>query len=96
MTIKVGVHYIAVCDVCFREFDDSGEYLGWSDTPALALDWVEGDDEWVSKSDETVICPTSDPAHNSARGAEGEFTVHAGNDEMTIRFAAGDAPGDQP
>lgn len=91
MAVKTRTFHIAVCDVtdCGREFDDTGDYRYWDDTPELALAWITSDEtHWVVLPDQTVVCPTSDTAHYLARGGESPALLEPGPDAMTVDYAA--------
>lgn len=87
MAVEPAVHYVATCNVCGTKYDD-GESVGWANTPADAIAWVNRDEDWTAYQDDWVICPVSDSAHNHARGSEPEPSVHVGPDQMSIRFDA--------
>ena len=91
MAIKTQTLHIAACDVCGTEFDATGDYRGWDDTPELALAqirYAEPDTNWVITDDKRVICPVSDTAHYLARGGESPALLEAGPDAMTVRYPA--------
>lgn len=37
MAVRTQTFHIAVCNVCGAEFDETGDYRHWDDTPELAL-----------------------------------------------------------
>jgi hypothetical protein len=94
MAVKTQLLHIAVCNVagCGAEFDETGDYRHWADSPELAIDEIRcamPDTHWVLQPDDTVICPISDPAHDEARGHESPAVLEAGPDAMVIRFGDG-------
>ena len=85
MTVQAAVHHIACCNVCGKRFDDDSPYLFWSDSPEQAVAWVADDDHWTLTGT-TVVCPISNPAHNTARGSESPALLEAGPDAMNISY----------
>lgn len=93
MAVTTKTFHIATCDVCGAEFDETGDYRGWDDTPELALQQVlyDPDRHWVLVGDnqDTVVCPISDTAHYLTRGAESPALLECGPDAMVARFDGG-------
>lgn len=90
MAVKTQTFHIATCDVCRAEFDATGDYRGWDDTPELALAQIGNDPDthWVVTDDQKVVCPVSDPAHNEARGGESPALLQPSRDAMRAQHAA--------
>jgi hypothetical protein len=88
MAIKTQTFHIAVCDACGAEFDETGDFRGWDDTPELALAQVQDmpDSHWTVLADNRVVCPISDTSHYLARGGESPALLEAGPDAMVARF----------
>ena len=92
MPVKTCTFHIATCSVCGAEFDETGDYRYWRETPEDAIEEIRcamPDTHWVLLADNTVICPVSDLVHDAARGHESPAALEAGPDAMVIRFGGG-------
>lgn len=88
MAVKTQTFHIAVCNVCGAEFDETGDYRYWDDSPELALAQVryEPDSNWVLLADDTIICPTGDSSHYLARGGDSPLALAPSTDAMAVAF----------
>ncbi|MGW2113780.1 hypothetical protein [Streptomyces zhihengii] len=78
--------HTAQCDTCGLTFGEEADFWIWDDTPALILAQVAGDPDWTVDGEtvdgETVTCPATDTAHDTARGGPSPVELRPTGDAM--------------
>ncbi|MEU5900651.1 hypothetical protein [Streptomyces venezuelae] len=81
MATRQIVCHIAVCDVCGQRPPDD---YHWDD-PQVAVDMAAEEADWTRIGD-TLVCGTTDPLHDRARGGESPALLRPTRAAMTITY----------